>query len=291
MDDVGNFEDLVQQGDVTVREVNGCTSSGSEVVDGSDAGGDDEIVDDFTIDLSDHLIGHEVGEGTFSVDVVDRLEVLCSFQGPGGLQLAGYRADGITVNRQGDFGLEGVVFQVVLVINSGECILRNGAAGEGYGKFTSVVIESSQSCGGLVNNHVWAVRATADEDDVGVTIGIEGNLDAGFWLFTIIGVSEVDIDYYGTCKYGLVEQGATEASAACCDGEIFTFDGLGAVVRIQCPTILPCKLLGSVLAHDLGTCNRLAFVNGVTVADVEDEAGRLAHWLYANEVVCNESGE
>ena len=47
-------------------------------------------------------------------------------------------------------------------------------------------------------------------------------------------------------------------------------------------------MLGSVLAHDLCAGDRLAFVDGVAIADVEDQAGRLAHRLYAYEVVGDE---
>lgn len=93
MDDVGHFKDLVEQCDVAVGEVDRCSSRCAEIVGGTDGGGDDQIVDDFTIDLSDHLVGHQVREGTLSVDVVNRLEVLCGFEGPGGLELAGHRAN------------------------------------------------------------------------------------------------------------------------------------------------------------------------------------------------------
>jgi hypothetical protein len=81
VDDVGDFQDLVHQGDVAVREVHRGTGGGGEVVVSPDGRGDDQVVDDLTIDFGNHLIGHEVGEGALGVDVVDRLEVL------GGLQL------------------------------------------------------------------------------------------------------------------------------------------------------------------------------------------------------------
>jgi len=110
VDDVGNFQCLVHQGDVAICEVDGSTGSGGEVVASTDAGADDQIVDDFTIDFGDHFVCHQVGQGALGVDVMDGLEVLSGFEGPGGLELTGDGADAITVDAQGDLGLEGVGF-------------------------------------------------------------------------------------------------------------------------------------------------------------------------------------
>ena len=50
----------------------------------------DQVVDDFAVDFSDHFVGHEVGQGAFGVHVVNALEILSGFEGPGGFQLAGH---------------------------------------------------------------------------------------------------------------------------------------------------------------------------------------------------------
>ena len=63
VDDVGDFERFVEQRDVAVREVDGCSSGGREVMACADGGCDDEVVDDLPVDFGDHFIGHEVGEG------------------------------------------------------------------------------------------------------------------------------------------------------------------------------------------------------------------------------------
>ena len=120
MDDVGHFQYLVEQGDVSVRKVDGCSGCCAEVVRGSDTGGDDQVIDDFSIDFCDHFIGHEVGEGPFCVDVVYGFEVLCGFERPCGFELSCDCADRITVDAQGDFGLEWVVFEIELVVCSGD---------------------------------------------------------------------------------------------------------------------------------------------------------------------------
>ena len=76
MDDVCDFEDLVEQGDVAVGEVDRGTGSRCEVVVGANGSSDDEVVDDFAVDFRYHLIGHEIRQGGLGVDVVDGLEVL-----------------------------------------------------------------------------------------------------------------------------------------------------------------------------------------------------------------------
>ena len=64
---------------------------------------------------------------------------------------------------------------------------------------------------------------------------------------------------------------------------------MAGVVWVECPAVLSGEGLCGVLAHDLRSGDRLAFADGVTIADVEDQACWLAHWLYADEVVGNES--
>ena len=93
MDDVGDLEGLVHQRNVTVSKVDRSTGCGSEVMISADSGRDDQVVDDFPIELGNHLIGHEVGEGRFSIDVVNGLEVLGRFQRPRSLELTGNRSD------------------------------------------------------------------------------------------------------------------------------------------------------------------------------------------------------
>jgi len=98
VDDVRDFEGLVHQRDVTVGEVDRGSGSRGEVVVGTDGGGDDEVVDDFTVDFRNHFIGHEVGEGGFGIDVVNGLQVLGGFQAPASLELAGDGGDRVTVD-------------------------------------------------------------------------------------------------------------------------------------------------------------------------------------------------
>ncbi len=89
VDDVGDFQGLVEQRDVAVDEVHRSASSRCEVVGRTDTGGDDQVVDDFTVDLSDDLITHQVGQGGLSVHVVHGLEILSRLKAPRGLQFAG----------------------------------------------------------------------------------------------------------------------------------------------------------------------------------------------------------
>ena len=51
---------------------------------------------------------------------MDRLEVLGGFEAPGGLELSGDGADAVAVDAQGDFWLEWVGFEVVLVVDPGD---------------------------------------------------------------------------------------------------------------------------------------------------------------------------
>lgn len=86
-------------------------------------------------------------------------------------------------------------------------------------------------------------------------------------------------------------QVAADDLVATAEGEVFALDGLGAVVGVQRPTVLAAILLGRTLAHDLLTGNRLAFADGVTVADVEDQAGWAAHGLDADQIIRDEAWE
>lgn len=65
---------------------------------------------------------------------------------------------------------------------------------------------------------------------------------------------------------------------------------LGAVVGVQSPAVVTGVSLGRVLAHDLRTGDRLTLGEGVAIADVEDERGRLAHGLDTDEVVSDQLG-
>lgn len=67
-------------------------------------------------------------------------------------------------------------------------------------------------------------------------------------------------------------------------------DFLRAVVRVQRPAVLSCERLSGVLTHDLRPGSRLSLGEGVTIPDVEDEAGGLAHRLNTDEVVGDELG-
>ena len=151
------------------------------------------------------------------------------------------------------------------------------------------MVELGRTSRGGVDHEVGTVGAFAYEDEVWITVGVEGHLQAGLGFFAVVLVGEVDVDHDGTGENWLVEQGTDDGASAWIDGEVFTFDGLGAVVWVERPSVLPGELLGSVLAHDLRTGDGLAFVDGVPIPDVEDQAGRGGHGLYADEIVCDES--
>ncbi len=80
-------------------------------------------------------------------------------------------------------------------------------------------------------------------------------------------------------------EGCGNLGAATVDGRVFTTYFLRRVVRIQSPTVLASELLSSALTHDLRTGLGLTLGHTVTVANVEDQAGWLAHWLDTNEVI------
>jgi len=75
------------------------------------------------------------------------------------------------------------------------------------------------------------------------------------------------------------------------DGGVFAVDFLRAVVWVECPCVLSCEDLGGVLTHDLRPGYGLSLGHRVSVPDVEDQAGRLAHGLDAYEVIGDEAGE
>lgn len=176
VDDVSNFERLVHQGDVTVGEVNRGTSSGGEVVLSTDRSRNDEVVDDFPVDFGDHFISHQVGQGALSVDVMHRLEVLSGFQRPRGLQLTGDGGNRVAVDRQGDFRLERVAFEVILVVDASD-----GRRGE-----ATVAQNDINSAGGVVEvagvginrDGFGETGAIADNHNVRVTISVVGNAEA-----------------------------------------------------------------------------------------------------------------
>ena len=292
MDDVGNFQGLVHQGDVTIREVDRSTSGGREVVACADARADDQIVDDFTIDLGDHFVSHQVGQGALGVDVMDSLEVLRGFEGPGGLELTGDGADAITVDAQGDLGLEGVRFQVVLVVNASNCPSRQATRAKGDLSETSAVVEGGRTRGGGVNsNGAGELGAVADQDGVGGAVAVEADPQAGGRIVAVrggVGFGSEALDHHGAGENRTVGQGGLNKGATG-DGSVLATDFLAGVVGVQREAVVTAERLGGVLPHDLSAGNRLALGQSVTIADVENQAGRLAHRLNADEVVSDEA--
>ena len=203
-----NLEHLVQERDVTISEVDRRTSSRREVMRGTNRSGDDQVVDDFTVDFRDHLIGHQVGEGGLGIDVVHGLQVLCGFQRPGGLQLTCYGADRVTVNRQGDLGLEWVIFQVELIISPYQGIARNRAGGQSDRDRASAMVESRGTCGAGIDRGVsqTAVRVRADENGLGITVRVERDMHTRHGLFTAVHVGLEDVDHDRTGQNWLVDQ-------------------------------------------------------------------------------------
>ena len=291
MDDVCDFEGFVKQRDVAVGEVDGCTGCGREVVICSDGGGDNQVVNDFTVDFGNHLVGHEVGEGGFGVDVVNGLEVLCGFERPGSLELSSDGCDAITVDAQGDFGLEGVGFEVVLVVDAGY-----GSDGECSGTqrdldLSGAVVECGCSSGGRVDGQGGGeVGAVADEDYVGGSVAVVTDAEAGNCFFAVgacFSFGCVDFDDYGSGEDWSVGEGCRHDGSTC-DGCVFAAYFLRGVVRVECPTVLFRVRLCGVLTHDLGSSDRLSLGEGVAVSDVEDQGRGLTHGLDADEVVGDE---
>ena len=167
VDDVSYFERLVHQSDVAVGVVNASTSSGRKVVCRTDSGSNDEVVDDFTVDFGDHFISHEVGQGGLGVNVVNSLEVLSCFQRPRGLELTSDGGNAVTVDAQGHFWLEGVSFEIVLVVGVGNCANWERSMAKGNSHSASCAIESGGAGGGGVYcDGAGEAGAVTDEDDV-----------------------------------------------------------------------------------------------------------------------------
>lgn len=227
MDDVRNLKALVEQCDVAVGEVDRGTSSSSEVVAGTDGGGDDQIVDDFTIDLSNHFVGHQVSENALGVNVLDALEVLGSLEGPCGLELAGDSTDGVAVDAQGDFWLEGVSFQVILVIDPSDGTCWEGASGEGDADSTGAVGEGGCAGGdGVYCECAGEFGAVTDQDNLWGSGVVEGDSEAWGWVFTIgagVCLGGINFDHDGTGEYWALGQGAGDDVAAA-DGEVLSVD-------------------------------------------------------------------
>ena len=74
------------------------------------------------------------------------------------------------------------------------------------------------------------------------------------------------------------------------DGEGLVTHFLRRVVGVKRPAVLAAVSLSGVLTHDLRTGNGLTLGHCVAIADVENQASWLAHWLNANEVISDELG-
>ena len=294
MDDVRDLEHLVEQSDVPVSEVDRGTGCGGEVVVGTNRCRNDQVVDDFTIDLRDHLVGHQVGESGLGVDVVNRLEVLSSFQRPRSLELTSDSGNRVAVDAQGDFRLEGVGFKVVLVVHASDSPIGEGTSGERDLNSTGRVVESRRAISrGIDFKAVGEGGAITNDDDFGVTIGIETNAEARGRVFTLrigfLGALE-HLNNHGTGEDGSVRECRIDDHSTSIDDCIFTVDLLRGVVRVQRPSVLAREVLRRVLTHDLRTSNRLALIHGVTIPDVEDQARGLTHRLDTDKVVSDELG-
>jgi len=282
VDDVRDFNRLVEQRDVAIGEVNRGTSGRREVVLSADRGGDQEVIDDFAVDFSNHFIGHEIRQCTLCIDVVNRLEILSSFQGPAGLELTSEGAHRIRIDAHRHFGLERVVLQVVLVAGASN-ESADSTTSDGDRDRTGRVVEVARYH--RENGRVLHSR------ELNITRGIKADLNLWFRIsFTAVikrGAGE-EINNHGTSENRLVNERAADGTAGV--DEIFTIptlatNCLAAVVRVKCPAVLTCELSAGVLTHDLRSGNRLALRDAVAVADVENERCRLAHGLDANEVI------
>lgn len=288
MDDVGDFQRLVEQRDVAVSEVDRGTGCRREVVVGTDGGGDDEIVDDFTIDFRYHFVCHEVGQGAFGVDVMDGLKVLSGFKRPARLELADDGTDRVTVDAHRDFRLERVSFEIVLVVNA-----RHGTGRERSGRQLDLDCSGGRAEGsGTQRRRIDGERrreigAITDDHAVGVTRGVERDAQARRRVIAVRGCCGGRFEHFHHHRAGedraMGERGAHGVATG--DRGRFTLDFLRGVVRIKSPAVLAREALAGVLAHDLGTGDRLALGEGVAIADVENQAGRLAHRLDADEVI------
>ena len=292
VDDVRDFEHLVEQRDVPVGEVDRGTGSGCEVVAGADGTCDDQVVDDFAVDFRNELIGHDVGQGAFGVNVMHGLEVLGRFEGPVGAQLAGHGAHRVGIDAHRDLWLHWVVFEIVLVVSpNGHRLasINEAPSGEGDRHRAGRMIEASRTG---VDRHCRTSTAFTGLRVFNSAGAVEADLQAGV---SIIAVAThwrgVDVDHDRTGQDGQVGESAGGGGTTTRDGEVFALDGLRRVVRVERPAVLPVIHGRRVLAHDLRSGNRLALAEGVAIADVENEAGRAAHGLDTDEVVSDEARE
>lgn len=189
VDDVRDLQHLVEERDVAVCEVDRGTSRCAEVVDGANRGRDDEVVDDFAVDLGDHFVGHEVGESSLGVNVVDALEVLSRFERPSCLELSSYGTNAVRINGHRDFWLEGVIFKIELVIRAGDCSARDRGRGaaECDLDFARAVVEVG-GCRRRVHDEGWTIGAGADQDEFRSAIGVEADLEARGCIFAVVGI-------------------------------------------------------------------------------------------------------
>jgi hypothetical protein len=155
------------------------------------------------------------------------------------------------------------------------------------------VVEGGGTGGGGVDREVAGeLGAVADEDDVRVAVGVEADAEAGDGVVAVRGLlrrRDERLRPRRAGQDGAVGQGGGDGVVAG-DGGVFTPDFLRGVVRVEGPAVLAGEALCGVLPHDLGAGDGLALGEGVAVADVEDEAGGLAHRLDADEVVGDELG-
>ena len=296
VDDVRNFEHLVQQGDVAIREVHRSPGCRGEVVRSTNRSGDDEVVDDFAVDFRNHLVGHQVRQGALGVDVVHRLEILSGFQRPRCLELTSNSRNAVTVDAQGHFRLEGVGFEVVLVVHTSDGVgwQRNAATHRDLDRTCRVIERRGPRGRGVNTDGAHRTTAIADHDDISSTVGVEAHAEARHGIVAIgrsrCGVV-VHFDHDRSSEDRAMGESLRDDHSTGLNGRVFAVHFLRRVVRVQRPSVLLRIGLRSVLTHDLGTSDCLALRHGVLVADVEDQTGRLAHGLHADEVVSDQLGE
>jgi len=145
---------------------------------------------------------------------------------------------------------------------------------------------------GVDGDGVGELGAVADEDDVWSTVGVEADAEAGDSVVAVgagIVFGGEGFDDYRPSEDGAVGEGGGDGVTAA-DRRTFATHFLGRVVGVQGPAVLTGVALAGVLPHNLRSSYRLTLGEGVAVADVEDEAGGLAHRLDADEVVADELG-
>lgn len=158
---------------------------------------------------------------------------------------------------------------------------------------SGVVAEGGCSdCDGVHGDGCCEFGAVADEYGVWAAVAVEADSQAGYGVIAVgAGVGFADEGFDDDCSgedWSVGEGGGNHGVVGDC--RVFSTDFLRGVVGVQCPAVLSGEALGGVLPHDLGSGDRLSFGEGVAVSDVEDEAGWLAHWLDADEVVGDELG-